>query len=114
MIVQRHSLSRTSNFARAACPLHGDARYVCRSLGALNDALSRTSASCAAIEPSLVAALARSSQRRDNAVFMAVPTVSGAPRSSASSVLKWAKFRNAGLNDTAVLLMNSHFFVVEH
>jgi len=66
VMVQTHSLSRSSNFCKAACPLHGAARNVCISLGALNDAFSRTSASCAAIEPSLVDALARSSHRRDN------------------------------------------------
>jgi len=57
VMVQTLSLSRSSNFCKASCPLHGAARNVCISLGALNDALSRTSASCATMEPSRVAAL---------------------------------------------------------
>jgi len=40
VVVQTHSLSRSSNFCKVACPLHGAARNVCISLGALNDALS--------------------------------------------------------------------------
>ena len=102
------SWSSPSNFSSAACPLQGDDRMVCSSFGALNDAFNRTSASCAAMEPSLADALARSSQRRDKAVSMAVPAVSGAPSSSASSVRMWAKFRNVRHVDTADLLTNSH------
>jgi len=110
VMVQTHSLSRSLNFCKEACPLHGAACNVCISLGALNDALSRTSASYAVIEPSLVAALARSSHQRDNAVFMAVLTVSGAPRRSASSTFRLMKLENIKLENIADLLMNSHFF----
>jgi len=55
-----------------------------------------------------VAVLARLSHRRNNAVSMTVPTVSGAPRRSASSTFRRMKLENIELEDIADLLMNSH------
>jgi hypothetical protein len=51
----------------------GEARVVFMSFGALKDAFNKTNALCAAMEPNVVAARARLSQRRDIAMSMTVP-----------------------------------------
>ena len=72
---------------------------MCRIFGALNVALSRISASWAATRLSREAALDRSSQRLDSARFIAAPVVSGAPRSSALSIVKWINCWKTGSAD---------------
>ena len=52
--------SKLSICDRASCPLHGDARRVCCSAGALKEARSKTRASCEVIRSSLEIALSRS------------------------------------------------------
>ena len=72
-------LSRESNRSSAGCPLHGDARSVWSSFGALNDERSSISASSAVRRRSLPAALARSTQRLVSASSIAAPVVTGVP-----------------------------------
>jgi len=83
---------------------YASTHMVCIILCALNDAFRRTSESCAAIEPSLVAALARSSQPCDNRLYRnhCGIMVRSSLKSCSFSVFKLAKLRNVGLVDSAV------------
>ena len=70
--LDRPFLRRLSNWlSRAEWPAHGEDLRVCSTLGALNDARTKISASCAANSLSLSMASARSSQRPDRASSIA-------------------------------------------
>jgi len=102
----RHSLSSSSNFRSAACPLQRAADSSC---DALNNALSRTSAWRAAVEPCLVVTLARSPQRRHIVLYQwrfqrSAVHVEEAELLWASSTLRWLKLMNTWLVETAGLL----------
>jgi len=77
-------LRRSSKICREELLTNGEQRNKCCTLGALNEALRMTRASCALIRASLSSARANSSHLFDHADSKAVPGNNGAPRSSVS------------------------------
>ena len=92
LVTRQKSLRRRlSNWTRLSLPAQGERRKICNILGALQQALSRTRASCASSKRSLSIALSRSSHRFAMVMSIAVSRRRGAPRSHDSSIFTRVK-----------------------